>query len=180
MFKFIKKLLLNKNPKKYDYILYRLISYKNKTLEFQYINSRNTFLLELEDVIFRQDILYCLNPLQSCFIGVEFAKYYTLNDKNVNRRNKNKQYSFLVHRYGKYKICYQDTRSKEICFIDKDNTEIFMDPVNIAMKNELIEEFDAAQSFYIGFQAGYVMKNNHIKKSIIVTAQKSNLRLVKS
>lgn len=179
MFKYIKKFLLNKTQSKSDYILYRIVSYKNKLIEFQYINSRVTFFLDLEDIIFRQDILYCLNPLQSCFIGVEYSKYYTLNNRNIYSKNKYNQYNFLVHRYGKYKICYQDTRSKEICFIDNNNNEIFMDPIKIAIKNELIEEFDAAQSFYIGFQAGYLTKTNHIKKTMTAIPKKSYLRLVK-
>ena len=75
------------------------------------------FTLDLEDIIFRQDILNYLSPSQSCFIGVEFSKYYTLSNRNI-LNNKKQSYNFLVHRYGKYKICYQNQITFATSFYD--------------------------------------------------------------
>ena len=63
----------------------------------------------------------------------------------------------------------------------RDNDEQFlMDPRDIALSRELIEEFDAAQAFYIGVWAGFKFVNSvintqeHNKKRNI-----ANLQLVK-
>lgn len=82
-------------------------------------------------------------------------------------------------RYGSYNLLYKDRRGF-LGFECKDNDQQFlMDPRDIALSRELIEEFDAAQAFYIGVWAGLKFVNpvdvqEHHKRRKV-----SHLQLVK-
>ena len=55
-----------------------------------------------------------------------------------------------------------------------------MDPRDIALSEELIQEFDAAHAFHIGLYAGHKM-NNPIEKpcGVIKNFNRSHLKIVK-
>ncbi len=77
-----------------------------------------------------------------------------------NKKNKRLQTgAYLLRRYGAYQIVYED-RVGNLCFIcDQTKKEYLMDPRDIALSRELIEEFDAIQAFYIGYLAGLRLHN---------------------
>jgi hypothetical protein len=51
-------------------------------------------------------------------------------------------------------------REGSICFVNISTNEKFiMDPRDIALTEQLIQEFDAAQAFYIGLFAGLKINN---------------------
>ena len=83
-------------------------------------------------------------------------------------------------RYGSYKICYQD-RKGDICFSNQETDEVFvMNPRDIALSEELIQEFDAAQAFYIGVFAGLKLNNATIRRiDVSKSYHKPYLRRVK-
>jgi len=62
---------------------------------------------------------------------------------------------------------------ENIAFINtKTNQDFLMDPRDIALSEELIQEFDAAQAFYIGLWAGLKLNNTTNNK------KQSHLKLI--
>lgn len=159
--------VFNKNPKnildhKSRYIFYKIVdSIENEEYTLQCINTNAVFRAKFPDIVFDVDILYGLHPIQACYIGIEYARFI----KKINRpreitkiqTSNFKKYS--ISRYGNYNLCYQN-RTGDLSFINvKTNKEFVMDPRDIALTEELISEFDAAQAFYIGLTAGIKINN---------------------
>lgn len=149
---------LTKNNKSF-FILYKIVGSKNSlTYTLQYINTNAFICLTLEEIVFDLDVLAGLHPVQSCYIGLEYAKQF----KNLNLLNKSQQQKlkYSHSRYGKYFLQYQD-RKGSLGFIDKETERKFlMDPRDIALSEELINEFDAVQTFFIGLSAGLKLDNS--------------------
>lgn len=176
---FIRK---NSKPKniKSDYIFYKIVDLVNNEFSLQCINTSALFYAKITDIVFDTDILKALHPIQSCFIGIEYAQYMSKHDLDSKPiRSKNdalNQHS--LSRYGCYNLCYQN-RNGELCFINNiTNQQFIMDPQDIAFSAEIISEFDATQAFYIGFLTG--LKINHSKLNINhFEVKRPSLRLVK-
>ena len=138
--------------------------------------------LTIHDIVFDLDILYALHPIQGCFIGIEYAKAIkaTIHYSQSQEKQHKKFNTYPMCRYGSYNLLYKD-RKGFVGFECKDNgQQLLMDPRDISLSRELIEEFDAAQAFYIGVWAGLKLANpilhtqKHHKKRKI-----SHLQLVK-
>lgn len=161
--------------KKSNFIFYKIVDFDSHSLLYtlQCINTKTTFLIQLVEIIFDVDILFSLHPVQACFVGIEYAKYEKRHNINTFRHLKKlEQYS--ICRYGSYRISYQN-RNGEICFVHiGSNKNLILDPRDIALSEDLIIEFDAAQAFYIGISAG--LKMNILKKQV---KKPPFLRLVK-
>lgn len=139
---------------KSNHIFYKIVdSTNNNEFALQCINTNALFYAKITDVVFDTDILYGLHPVQSCFIGIEYAKYIKKHTSN-SKTHPQKINQYSLSRYGHYNLCYQN-RNGELCFINNlTNEQFIMDPRDIALSEELINEFDAAQAFYIGLLAG--------------------------
>lgn len=146
------------------FILYKIIMSSEDGINhiLQCSNMRNIFKKNITDIIYDKDILFSLPALQSCGLGIHYAKMLISSNERITvekhlRENLNHQ---TMHRYGKYCLCYQD-RNGKIFFMDSCTEEgFFMDPVDIALCKDLINQFDASQSFYIGFSAGLSLRKN--------------------
>lgn len=153
---------------KSNHIFYKIVDAVNDN-EFllQCINTNAIFYARIIDIVFDADILHGLHPVQSCFVGIEYAKYikkYELNSV-FDEVKKPKISSCPLSRYGSYDLCYQ-TRNNELCFVNSITNEKFlMHPENIAFSEDLIAEFDAAQAFHIGLLAGIRM-NAFVKSEV--------------
>lgn len=143
-----------------EYILYKIVDSCNRNNEEQFkiqcINTNAIFSISLQEIIFDIDILYGLHPVQSCFIGIEYSKVKLAagirSPSFQDRQNTLNQYP--IHRYGNNKLLYQD-RYGNLGFEERaNNSQFLMDPRDIALSQVLIEEFDAAQAFFIGISAG--------------------------
>ncbi len=162
LFHFFRKYRKDKADSRAAYIFYKIIDSNNQgKYLLQCINTKAIFQISMTDMVFDITILYGLHPIQSCYIGIEYAK--TLIAFNGSAESpKNRAEDLPEHpasRYGRYAVCYQDRKGK-ICFVDKKTTEkIVMDPRDIALTEELIQHFDAVQSFYIGLLAGLKLHN---------------------
>ncbi len=164
-----KKIFLSKQNQKSNHFFYRISKYENFNIKFQCVNSRVEFNLNLESIIHRKDILYRLNPLNACFLGVEYEKYSQFNQNKTSNKitETSQEYDFLLYRYGKYKMHGKNNRTGDIIFINNEtNEEISMSPIEIAKTDELISEFDAAQAFAIGVEAAYMQFKEKNKKII--------------
>lgn len=147
------------------YIIYKIVDRipANNLFVLQYINTKAIFYLHLSDIVFDSDILYSLHPIQACYIGIEYAKSIKTTPVPQNKEAEQKLNKQSIYRYGKYTLLFQN-REKKICFFDSlTNKELIMAPVDIAISQELIQEFDAAQAFHIGFLAGLEISNKHKK-----------------
>lgn len=147
------------------YIIYKIVDLIPTSNHFvlQCINTKAIFYLHLPDIVFDSDILYSLHPVQACYIGIEYAKFIKTAPFPKNKDAEHKINKQSLYRYGKYTLLFQN-REKKICFLDNStNEEFLMAPVDIAISQELIEEFDAAQAFHIGFLAGLKINNTHKK-----------------
>lgn len=167
LLKFFLKLFSGVSTRKSDYFIYRISNYDNFIIKFQCINSRVEFSLHLESIIRRKDVLYRLNPLNSCFLGLEYEKYSQLNNiKKSDEIITKTEYDFLLYRYGKYKMQGKNNRTGNIIFINQENNEeMSMSPIEIVKTNELIKEFDAAQAFAIGVEAAYLQSRAEKNKN---------------
>ncbi len=157
-------------------IFYKIVdSIERNQFALQCINTTTVFHISIVDLVYDTDILHGLHPVQACFIGIEYAKILKKNQKSIK---KNKSHSSsATYRYGRYFLNYQD-RYGNIAFTDSVTQKDFlMDPRDIALSEELIGEFDAAQAFYIGLCTGLKMKNP--PKSVISPQKYPHLRLVK-
>jgi len=146
------------------YIYYKIVN-ASATGEAYYtlqcINTNAIFHAKLIEIIYDIDILHGLHPIQACYIGIEYAKHLSSDQvpSVVKNSQKQKLSKYSISRYGTYTLCYQD-RKGDVCFINQiTHNEILMDPRDIALSEELIQEFDAAQAFYIGLLAGLKLNN---------------------
>lgn len=176
-----KKIRTDKN----GHILYKIVDmYIEKDVEYYKLQCSYTKAIlhvTIQDIVFDLDILYALHPIQGCFIGIEYAKVIkaTIKNSTSQEKQRNKLNTYPMCRYGSYNLLYKDRRGF-LGFECKDNDQQFlMDPRDIALSRELIEEFDAAQAFYIGVWAGLKFVNpvdvqEHHKRRKV-----SHLQLVK-
>jgi hypothetical protein len=147
----------NKNA----FILYKIVdSYDFKNNEYysvQCINTKAILQLTINQIVFDLDILHGLHPIKGCFIDIEYAKVIkTANCENTksHKKSQNMFREYSMNRYGSHNLLYQD-RNGLLGFEYSSKGESFlMDPRDIALTRELIEEFDAAQAFCIGVLAG--------------------------
>ena len=139
------------------FIFYKIIDINEKNFYIiQCVNSKSIFQASISEIIFDTDILCGLHPLQSCFIGIEYAKHLKNNKQNPKPYMKNldtlKQR--VAQNYGVLKLKYQD-RKGDLCYIDSNtNEEFIMRPKDIAFSDSIIEKFHAEHAFYIGVCAG--------------------------
>ena len=165
-----KKIKADKN----EHILYKIVDiYIEKDMEYfkcQCSYSKAVLHLTIQDIVFNLDILHGLHPMQGCFIGVEYATVLksSANNPKLQKKQHHQLNTYPICRYGSHNLLYQD-RKGYVGFECRDNDEQFlMDPRDIALSRELIEEFDAAQAFYIGVWAGLKFANP------IINAQEHN------
>lgn len=175
----------NKNinsKKRSDYIFYKIVdSFEKGEYALQCINTNAIFHSNISDIVFDLDILYGLHPIQACYIGIEYAKYIK-NHKPLKNDTKVQSYKinqYSVHRYGKYIISYQNRQGKINFCNTLTNQESLMDPRDIALSPELIDEFDSAQAFYIGLYAGFKINNPGNRIDKIQSTVKPILRIIK-
>lgn len=166
---------------KQNFVRYRIIG-KKKSYEYemQCINTKAIFKAQIGLIVNDRDILYSLDPIQSCYIGMEYTKYTQKFHEYPDeiRRSSERFINYSSTRYGNYNICYQQ-RDGLICFeCNKSQRQYIMPPHEIAFSKSLIEQFDAAQSFYIGTIAERSIKT--IKRSAVLTQPNSraNLKLI--
>lgn len=178
-----KKTQMNKN----SFILYKIVDfYKVKNNEYyrvQCINTKGMLQLTIEEIVFDFDVLHGLHPIQGCFIGIEYAKAIkatTGEVANNHTKSQNMLNKYSMSRYGNNSLMYQD-RNGLLGFECSSKGEAFlMDPRDIALSRELIEEFDAAQAFCIGVFAGLKFVNPVSKPPNAGKTEKFDyLRLVK-
>lgn len=171
---------IHKNPKdntdkRSNHIFYKIVaSHEAEIYALQCINTSAIFHARITDIVFDIDILHGLHPVQACYIGIEYSNYIKNSKPTTIRKNLQvkKLDKYSMYRYGKYRLLFQN-REGFICFINESNKEEFlMDARDIALSEDLIQEFDAAQAFYIGFLAGLKI-NNPTQKS------KPHLRVVR-
>lgn len=145
---------------KADFIFYKIVDFNDDMDEYvlQCINTKACFNLKLIDLVFDIDILYNLHPIQSCYIGIECGRNTEKfsNVPAIQAKLQEKLESYPAQRYGEYGLIYKN-REKNLGFTNKINKEFIMDPRDIALSAELISEFDAAQAFFIGYEAGTKM-----------------------
>lgn len=163
----------NKHDKRSNHIFYKIVDLNIPKNEYilQCINTKAVIALRIEEIVFDIDILHGLHPIQACYVGIEYANYLEKNDTPMALKNNQKEKldKCSVSRYGRYELSYQN-RKGEILFVDRHNgKEFLMDPRDAALSEEIIQDFDAAQAFYIGLLAGLKLKNptlnNKSKKS---------------
>lgn len=149
-----------------EHVYYKIVDYVNEKYVLQCINTQATMYLSLDDIIADTDILIALHPIQACYIGIEYAKYIKTKYPKLKQRRKLKSNANIScqSRYGRYCI-YCETRCAEMEFYDnltKEQWVIY--PRDIALSEELISEFDASQSFYIGLSAGLKLQQSARQK----------------
>ena len=185
MAEFFFSFLKNKNREeidKADFIFYKIVDFKEDTEEYvlQCINTKACFNLKLITLVFDIDILYGLHPVQSCYLGIECGKNTTKfsDAPDMQTKLQKKLESYPTQRYGEYELIYKN-REKNLCFINKVQEEFIMDPRDIALSAELISEFDAAQAFFIGYEAGKKMNNPTHRPEVHAFRPPYYLRIVK-
>ncbi|MBA2649223.1 MAG: hypothetical protein H0U75_06405 [Legionella sp.] len=135
------------------FIIYKIVDSLFENMEEYYIvqciNTKAILKLKIEELVYDFYILHGLHPIQSCFIGIEYARNMKINSIQDSFHHK-----FSYRRYGDNNLLYQD-RAGQLGFENVSDSEVFiMDPRDIALSRELIENFDAAQAFCIGILAG--------------------------
>lgn len=101
---------------------------------------------------------------------MEYAKISHSNEKPKTITS-----DYFESRYGKHNLLYQ-ARDGRLGFESKvDGRQFIMEPQEIALTKEIIEEFDVIQAFYIGILAGlkFLKKGKNSEPD-----QKPSLRLV--
>ena len=152
---------VNNSDKRSSYIFYKIVEAETDGEHYilQCINTSVTLRASITDIIFERKTLSSLHPVQACYIGIEYSKYLQTHKASIQRKFRLKTEEYLLCRYGAYQVAYED-RIGNICFISrKTKEEYLMDPRDIALSKELINEFDAAQAFYIGYLAGLKLRN---------------------
>lgn len=168
---------LKTHDERSNHIFYKIVgfSHERKKYIMQCFNTKAIFYAKISDIVFDTDILHSLHPTQACFIGIEYSKVAKNESNPTGALEKLK--NSPAYRYGNYELCYQD-RYGNLSFLNtKTNEEFIMDPRDIALSQDLIEEFDAIQAFCIGVYAGIKMDNFPKKRKI--NENKPYLRIVK-
>lgn len=161
MFSRQKIIATNSHDKRTNYIFYKIVEAEADGEHYilQCINTSVTLRANIADIIFERKTLSSLHPVQACYIGIEYSSYLQSHRENLQKKLHLKTEEYLLCRYGAYQIAYED-RIGNICFVSrKTKEEYLMDPRDIALSKELINEFDAVQAFYIGYLAGLKLKN---------------------
>lgn len=167
--------------KKIDSIFYDIVAYdhKEKRCTLKCINTVNQFVLTIQQIVFDEDILYFLHPVHACFIGIEFARFAKSGYLNAQNHDMSQYRKDPINRYGLYEVLYKD-RKGNICFSRLNHDKQFvMDPRDIVLSNDLIQEFDASQAFYIGLEAGFKIDTQHGVDESQKEFKKPNLTIVK-
>jgi len=126
-----------------SFIFYKVVNFIEDMYVIQCINTKSVLYMSLKK--FDYDFVYGLHPIQSCFMGMRYASFLKHN-KAINVQIKK-----LLSRYGKYDIQYQD-RDKKIRFVNKISRLVYvMYPQEIIYRNDLLNNFDSSQTFYLGF-----------------------------
>ena len=168
------------------FILYKIVDsdYVNETeyYKIQCINTKAIIQLTVEEIAFDLTILHGLHPIQGCFVGIEYSKTIKNMDNRTKKhiKSQNLLNKHSVKRYGNNNLEYQD-RSGRLGFRHCLTNETFlMDPRDIALSRDLIEEFDAAQAFCIGVLAGFKLGNSvSVPNDLIKEKKVNHLRIVK-
>lgn len=156
--------LLYKNsikPSSSDFVLYKIVdSYIKADKEYfkiQCICTKAILDLTIQGIVYDLAILHGLHPLQASFIGIEYAKILKKDfvSSKLQDSSKNAPSQPSISRYGKNNLLYQN-RSGFLGFEDiYSGQQHLMDPRDIVLSQELIEDFDSSQAFYIGILAGF-------------------------
>ena len=167
---FFQRNIADHDDKRSLYIFYKIVnSYVNEHDETYYqlhcINTKAVFDVSIKDMIFDSSILCGLHPIQACYIGIEYAKELK---KNIHTETPDDRKPSLKQtatcRYGKYNLLFQD-RKGNLGFIERNTSKAYvMDPRDVALSKELIEEFDSAQAFYIGLTSGLKLSAPMVKQ----------------
>jgi transcriptional regulator with XRE-family HTH domain len=142
-----------------QYVFYKIIGLSESIHDeylIQCINTKTMFEANISKIVMDAKILFGLHPLQSCIIGVEYAKYIKNNTINPSARiiknmavNEQEEYE-----YGLLKILYQD-RKGNICFINSSTSEQhIMSPKDIVLSDNIIGQFNSEQAFFLGMSFG--------------------------
>lgn len=166
---FIREHLPHKSDNRSNYIFFKIVgSYENK-YSIQCINSNAFFYVTIHEMVEDPDILYFLHPIQSCYIGLEYASEIMESGQILEAKSNylERLKQFPSTRYGEFRIFYQD-RDGKIGF-GNPKKRFIMSPREIAFNEDIIGQFDSIQAFYIGFLAGLKKNKFHSndKSSII-------------
>ena len=171
---------------KNHFILYKIVdSYLLEDTEYykvQCINTKALLHITIEEIVFDWDILYALHPVQGCFVGIEYAKVIKSNHshKQCHTKSHSMVNKHSTCRYGNNILLYQDREGLLGFECTISGKKFLMDPRDIALSRELIEEFDVAQAFCIGVLAGLKLVNPVAKHRKLIIQKKVNyLRRVK-
>lgn len=144
--------------KRSEYIFYKIVNFNEKISKYliQYINTKATFHSSLNEIVSDTDVLYGMHPVQACYVGIEYVMNLKESNSACVHTNKTIE-SFLYCRYGLLYLRYMDR--KQNLFFENIETkeEFYMDPRDISLSEDIINEFDAIQAFHIGFLAGLKM-----------------------
>lgn len=144
------------------YVFYKIVDSAEEEYEYllQCINTKAIFRAKMGDVISDIDLLHGLHPVQSCYVGIEYAKYLKSAHCQQPIQSRKKTAPYLSNRYGNCQLLYEQ-RKGNIGFYDQRTDRTYlMDSRDVALSQELIQEFDAAQAFYIGVSAGMKLHNS--------------------
>lgn len=165
-----------------SHIFYKIVERRGESsFIVQCINTNATFTSSISSIVLDTDIVFGLHPIQSCYLGMEYSKNNKLsNQEKPDSQNHPKKINHsLKNRYGRYSIIYQ-TRSRAICFVDKETKqEMVMQPLDIALSEEIIQEFDSIQSFHIGVLAGLDLNSGSARNNPKKNFKAPKLRVVR-
>lgn len=149
----------HKRTSRKNYIFYRIVDYIADTDEFllQCINTKATFSMSLCDLILDSEVLFGLEPGQACFIGLKYSQLQ--HSASIDASKLSHETIPLQSRYGLFIIENKLPNGALQILHKKTYERIVMDPRDIALSEEMINEFDASQAFYIG-----VLSDGNIEK----------------
>lgn len=129
--------------------------------QLQCLYTKAILHVTIQDIVFDTDILHGLHPIQGCFIGIEYAKIIkaSISGSKTHEKPKNILTKYAICRYGNNSLLYQDRQGLLGFECKKDGAQFLMDPRDIALSRELIEEFDSTEAFCIGVLAGLKFAN---------------------
>lgn len=146
---------------------------KKNQYTLQCANSKSIFYANILEIVLDTDILHRLHPLQSCFIGLEYAKYIKNNKKNFKKYWRTPTASSKITENEEILQLKYQNRKGDICYFDKyTNEEFIISPKDLAFSNNLIKKFHAEQAFYIGVCAGFQI-HNHSENIFYLNAYKN-------
>jgi hypothetical protein len=152
------KIVTNNEDHKTNYIFYKIVGASEKGVSYtlQCINTNAIFSAHIMDIVMDPTLLYALHPVQACYVGMKYADFLRNTEGSLSPHDKNKnKHQWVPSRYGQYYLTHQD-RKGNIGFLNKETGEAsLMPPRQIALSEVLINEFDAAQAFYIGLNAAF-------------------------